>query len=272
MTFADLYGTDLDTELGTADRTQRFTTVLRKRYVNEGQRVFNEQTSCFVKRAAMPLVDGVSEYNLEATVASVFVDENGDPDYLWPAQTSASFRRYTADTESWVEGPQLPFKSEEELNQTRPGWRAESDGVPDCWTLRRDGGRQWLVVVPGPALPATEGWEVWFPYVARPTDMTSDAEVPYSVVVGGLGPTTYVLRELAPYHRALVHYAAAQLEKLRKNWEGVERQMRLFAAQVVKYTADQAPKRGTSIRLRQDYRTRLRTGVPLRFLDPTRYP
>ena len=57
MDFASLYGTELDTELGTTDRSQRFTLELRKRYANEGQRVFNERTGCYVKRGTIPLVD-----------------------------------------------------------------------------------------------------------------------------------------------------------------------------------------------------------------------
>lgn len=264
MQFSDIYGTDLDTELGTEDRTQRFTTVLRKRYANEGQRVFNEQTSCFVKRTPIAITDNVQEYDLEA------VGVIAAQDYLWPSKTSASLRRYdgsgTANTDySYVEGPDLPFKTEEELNQTQPNWRAASAGTPTCWYLREDGGSTYLGLHPTPDVPAAETWTLYWPYVAVPPDMSADADEPYTV---SSNPKT-VLR---PYHRALVHYAAAQLEKLRKNWEGVERQMKLFAAHVAKYTADQAPKRGTSIRLRQDYRRRLRAGVPLRFLDPTRYP
>ena len=139
MTFSDIYGTDLDTELGTTDRTQRFTTTLRKRYANEGQRVFNEQTSCFVKRTNLAVTDGVQEVDLEAS--GVIAAQ----DYLWPSKTSASLRRYdgsgTANTDySYVEGPDLPFKTEEELNQTDPNWRAASAGVPECWYLREDGG------------------------------------------------------------------------------------------------------------------------------------
>lgn len=272
MTFVDLYGTDLDTELGTADRTQRFTTVLRKRYVNEGQRVFNEQTSCFVRRASIDL--GLpGQYDLERvgitqeyTTDGVLVTPPLTNDYLWPAKTSGSLLEITSGgTTSYVEGPSLPFKAEEELNQTRPNWRTEPAGTPDCWSLREDGGQLYLLLIPAPNPPHADTWTLLWPYVAVPADMTLDAQEPYSI--GGDPRST-----LRPYHRAIVHYAAAQLEKLRKNWEGVERQMQLFAAYVAKYRADQAPKRGTSIRLRQDYRTRLRAGVPLRFLDPTRYP
>lgn len=256
MTFQDLYLTDLTTELGSADLI-RFTAALRKRYVNEGQRVFNEQTSCFVRRMAIALTTLVSEYDLESSAVITATD------YLWPSKTTASLKRVDAGGNvSYAEGPDLPFKSEEELNQTRSNWRAESAGTPDCWTVRDDGGSEYLVLVPAPSIPAGETWTLLWPYVAQPADMSGDSDEPYSV--SGNARTT-----LRPYHRGILYYAAAQMEKLRKNVEGVDRQMKMFAAEVSKYFADQQPKRGSSIRLAQNYRTRLRGARPL---DPLRYP
>lgn len=255
LTFLELYGTKLDRELGSSDRTQRFTTALRKEYVNEGHRKFNEQTSCFVRRAPIALTAGVSEYDLEAP--SVI----GSVDYLWPSKTTASLKRVGTST-SYSEGPHLPFKSEEELNQTRWNWRAESAGTPECWTLREDGGAQYVVLVPAPDVPAAETWTLLWPYIAVPPALIDDDDVPYSI--DGDPRTT-----LYPYHDALLYYAAAQCEKLRKNYEGVERQLKFFAAVVSKYYTDQQPKRGSQIRLAQDYRRRLRSARPV---DPTRWP
>jgi len=250
MVFSDLYGTELTTELGSADTSQRFTTVLRKRYVNEGQRVFAEQTGCYVKRGTLPLVSGTQEYDLETAFT----------DYLRPSQTSASLQRVGASTTSYTEGPDLPYVAEETLNQTRPNWRAESAGVPDCWTVRADGGSTYLVLVPAPSVPVAETWSVLVPYVAQPPDMTDDSHEPF----GNATPRT-VLR---PYHRACVHYAAAMLEKLRKNDQGRELQLKMFAAIVTKYQADQAPRNGGRVRLAVDYRRALRrprTGDPWRW-------
>lgn len=259
-TFLQLYGSQLDRELGSSDRTQRFTVALRKEYVNEGQRKFNEQTSCFVKRAPIAITDEVAEYDLESSSVITAAD------YLWPSETSATLKRYdgtgTALSDySYVEGPELPFKSEEELNQTRPNWRAESAAVPDCWTLRDDGGSHYVVLVPAPDVPAAETWTLLWPYVAVPADMSADGDIPYSV--SGNARTT-----LAPYHDGILFYAAGQCEKLRKNYEGLERQMKFFAAVVSKYFTDQQPKRGSQIRLAIDYRRRLRQSRPL---DPNRY-
>lgn len=256
MVFSDLYSTDLSTELGSAD-VIRFTTVLRKRYVNEGQRVFNEQTSCFVRRFSIALTTSVSEYDLESTGVITAAD------YLWPSKTTASLKRVDASAiATYVEGPDLPFKSEEELNQTRSNWRAESAGTPDCWTIRDDGGSQYIVLVPAPSIPAGETWTLLWPYVAQPADMSGDSDEPYSI--SGNARTT-----LRPYHRGILHYAAAQIEKLRKNVDGVDRQMKSFAAVVAKYFTDQQPKRGSSIRLAVNYRARLRSQRPS---DPYRFP
>lgn len=260
MTFAQLYGDKLDEKLGTADRTQRFTTVRRKEWVNEGQRKFNEQTGCYVKRVAIAIVDGTQEYDLES--ASV-ISAN---DYLWPSETSASLRRYdgsgSANTDyAYTEGPELPFVREETLNQIRPNWRAESAATPECWTLRKDASALYLVLVPAPDVPSGETWTLYWPYVAQPADMSSDSHEPY----GNATPR----KSLRPYHDAILFYATAQGELLRKDIQKHEYWMKRFAGEVLRYTATQAPKNGQAIRLAHNYRTRLRGGRPL---DPTRWP
>lgn len=255
MVFSDLYGTELDTELGTVDRTNRFTTVLRKRYINEGQRVFNERTGCFVKRATISLSDGTQEYDLE----SAGVISAGD--YLRPSKTSATLKQVGTST-TYIEGPDLRFIEEETLNQTRPNWRAESAGTPECWTFREDSGASYIVLVPAPDVPGAETWTLLWPYVAQPADMTDDSHEPW----GNASPRT----TLRPYHRAPVHYAAAQLEKLRKDWQAFERQMKLFAGQVNAYTDDMAKGRrpnGQQVRVAHDYRRRFRSARPA---DPRR--
>ena len=243
MTFEDLYGTDMDTELGSTDRTSRFTTTLRKRYVNEGQRVFNEQTSCYVKRDEIALTDADGEYDVEVETT----------DYIWPAKVGASIKKTVTATSvvSYLEGDEFQYISEEELNQTRPGWRSADPGTPTHWGFRADTSALNIFLYPAPDIPATETWALLWPYVAQPADMTDTSHEPY----GNATPRI----TLRPYHRGLLHYGAAQLEKLRKNWDAVERQMKLFAAIVAKFHADQAPKRGTRIRLAIDYRRRLRS-------------
>lgn len=253
MLFSEIYGTRLDDKLGTADRTQRFTTVKRKQYANDGQRKFNELTGCYVKRAPIALTAALQEYDIES--ASVLAAG----DYLWPSETSASLKRVGTDT-AYTEGPELPFYREESLNQLRPNWRAESAATPDCWTVRREGSALYAVLVPAPDVPAGETWTLLLPYVAVPADMTSDAHEPY----GNATPR----KSLRPYHDAILFYAAAECELLRKDVNKHEYWMKRFAGEVARYTGTQAPKSGQGIRLHTNYRRRTLS----RPLDPTRYP
>lgn len=261
-TFGDLYGTELDTLLGTEDRSVRFTLARRKAAVNDAIRWFSEQTGCFVRRASIALVDGTAEYDLEGSAGAI---TNGD--YLRPSKTSASLRRYDGSGSdvtdySYVEGPDLPFKSEEQLNQERRNWRAESATVPDCWTLRADGGAQYLVLVPAPDIPSGETWVLFWPYVARPADLTADSDEPYQV-------STAIRTSLRAYHKGIAYYAASVLEELRKNYDMVDRRLKMAAAYVTKYYGDTARPTGASMRLKTDFRARLRNRRPM---DPTRFP
>ena len=72
MQFSEIYGTRADDLLGSADRTQRFTTAKRKQYANDGQKKFNEQTGCYTKRLSLAIVDGTQEYDIE-TAATDFL-------------------------------------------------------------------------------------------------------------------------------------------------------------------------------------------------------
>jgi hypothetical protein len=262
MTFLELYGTKLDRELGSSDRTTLFTTALRKEYVNEGQKEFARRSGCFVRRASIAITDEVAEYDAEST--SVITAG----DYLRPSLTSASLKRYDGSgsdpsDDSYIEGDEgFPYRSEEWLNAHRPNWRSESYGTPECWTLRNDGGSQYIVLVPGPSVPSGETWTLLWPYVADPADMSLDADEPWSV---SANPRT----TLRPYHTAVLYWAAAQCEKLRKNLEGEEKQLKAFAAELARYRGDTAPPRGTQMRMRTNY---YRRQGDVSRMDPRRWP
>ncbi len=253
-TFLELYGDLLDRELASEDRTERFTIARRKAAINEGQRRFNEDVGCFVRRAPISLSDGVGEYDLED--AGVIAAQ----DYIRPSKTSASLKRVGASSTSYSEGYEFPYCHEEALNATRGGWRADWPGMPRGWTLRADGGALYLVVTPAPDIPVTETWSVLWPYVARPADMVDEGAVPWAV--SGDARST-----LEPYHWAILAYAAGQLEKLRKDWDAVGRQMGVYANFIAKYHAQQQTPRGSTMRLHKDYRSSL---WPSRPADPYR--
>lgn len=253
VTFLQLYGTKLDRELGSTDRAQRFTTEKRKEYVNEGQQKFNEQAECYIKRDTIALTDEDGEYDIETETT----------DYLWPAKVGASIKRTVTATSvvSYIEGDELTYVGEDELNTLYPGWRSHDPGTPQFWGFRADTSAFNLFLYPAPDIPATETWDLIWPYVARPDDMTADTHEPY----GNATPRT----TLSPYHDAILYYAAAQCELLRKDRERHEWHMQRFAAMVAKYRADQQPKRGSSLRLAHNYYASVRRGRPL---NPLRYP
>lgn len=232
--FSDLYGTDLDTEIGSSDRTILFTTVLRKRGVNDGIKRFNDETGCYVKRATLSLTDGTGEYDLELLVT----------DYQRLAKTLPVLKQDPASGDDiYLSGEGFQFTTEAELDATVPDWRSAAAGTPQKWYLRRATGAHYLGLYPAPDVPAGDTWSVLFPYVATPPVLTADIDIPFSAI-----------DELFPYHRGPLYYAAAQMEKLRKNQDGVTRQMQAFAAVVALYRADLQPPAGTRIRLAKNYR------------------
>lgn len=251
MTFLELYGARLDDTLGTADRTQRFTTAKRKQYVNDGQKKFNEQTDCYVKRLSLAISDGTQEVDIEAQAT----------DFLWPSGTTCSLKIVGASTTSYREGPELTIVTEETLNTLEPNWRAASAATPEYVYWRNDGGSRYVGLHPTPDVPAGETWTLLLPYVAQPADMTDDTHEPFGNASARL--------TLRPYHDAILFYAAAACELLRKDVQKHEYWMKRFAGEVLRYTGTQAPKNGQTMRLAVNYRHKLRGGRPL---DPTRYP
>lgn len=262
MTFAELKGDRIDDELASDDKTELFTTEKREAYLNEGQRVFNEHVGCYVQRLLLAVVDETQEYDVDAAAT----------DYVRPSGTTASLQIVSASGTSYREGRELTVLAEETLNQRRPNWRAASPGVPECLYWRSEGGSRYLGFHPAPDIPVGETWMILVPYVAQPPDMTADEHEPF----GAAAPLTL----LRPYHRAVLHFAVAHLEKLRKNWEGYGRHMALFgldphtqvptgAGFIAKYLREQAPKSGQGIRIAVNPRARGRMARPL---DPRRYP
>ena len=264
MTFLELYDTLMDAELGTEDLTQTFTTARRKAAVNEGQRVFNEHTDCFIKRATVTLVDEQQEVELEATLT----------DFLWPAKTGASIKVVDDDGDArYIEGEGLRLVEESTLNAIDPNWRAAEPGEPAYLYFRSDSGSHYVGLHPAPSFADNDAtWTLLLPYVAQPADMTDSTHEPY-------GNATPLIR-LRPYHRAILHYAAGQLEKLRKNWDGFARHMLIVGLDprtmtptgggyIGKYFSDAKPQGGSTIRLATNYR---RSDVQWRPPNPTRWP
>jgi hypothetical protein len=236
MTFVDLYDTLLDIELGTG-AVDLFTLALRKYAINQAQDDFARKTGCTVRYANIAMSDGTGEYALNPTNIT---------DYIRLTEHEQPYIKIVDGTdERYIQGDDFPRRTSGLLNRLEPGWRAADDGTPAFWYLKEDGGTSYLGVYPPPDID-TETFTLVVPYVADPADMTASGDIPFTFAAV---PT----RRLYTYHQALVHFAAAQLEPLRKNYSGVQRQLQLYAGYVAQYYQDERKAAPDQITLARNY-------------------
>ena len=76
--------------------------------------------------------------------------------------------------------------------------------------------------------------------------MTSDTAIPFAV-------STNYRRDLVPYHQGLVHYAAHQMEKLRRDDERADKQLTLFMGYVQRYLQSKRKKGSNNVRMARSY-------------------
>lgn len=240
MQFSQLYGDELTRELGSSDTTQLFTTTRRKAAINAGQLEFVKRTECFVRQASVSLSDDTQEYDLDTLVT----------DFWFIAKQGVSIAIVSGSTVRYLEGDDLVQTSVERLNTEEPGWRAVTASTPLQWYLRQDGGSFYLGFHPKPSID-TETWTAIVPYVVIPTDLTADADVPFTV-------SGNALQRLRPFHRAIVHFAAYDLEKFRKDQARASAQLQLFEAEVQKFLGSEKPRGGQRVRPVRDYRREAR--------------
>jgi len=236
MTFDQLYGNELDRELGSADRTQLFTTVRRKAAINAAQQEWVTRTECLQRQISYTLIDDRQEYDLEAA-----------SDFGWIAKQGVSIKIVSESTTRYIEGDDLTETSVERLNTDVPGWRAQSASTPMFRYLRRTGGSVNLGFHPRPSIAGSDVWTAIVQIVMVPTDMSADTDEPFTC---NLNP----IRSLRPWHRGLVHFAAYDLEKFRKDVARSAAQLQLWEGEVQKYLAIQKPKQGQRVRFVRDYR------------------
>lgn len=264
-TFLQLFGEDLDAELGSSDRVNLFTTAKRQRAINRAQLEFVKQTGCFQRQATITLADGTQEYDLDATG----IISSGDFLDVAP-QGPTHVYTDTGGSITYTEGDDVfPRIDPPQLTRGQSGWRDTTSvsEIPTSWYLREDGGSVHFGLVPVPDIGAGDSAAVLLPYVAHPPDMTDDAHIPFSVVMGTSPKLT-----LRPWHMALVHYAAALLEPLRKNYQAEKRQRELFAGMVADYIQKQRPKAGQRVVFARQYLRESRQRFIGARMDPRRWP
>lgn len=251
MNFGHLQSSALDQELGTNDSTQLFTTARRQRALNAAQLQWCDLTECAIRWSTFSCSNGVGEYNLLSTVNIV----NGD--FLRIAMPGPEVRMMSSGGASsrstrFIAGDDLPRRELAWLNQYTPGWRASTGGDPQAYYLRSDGGQRLLGFSPPPHIASSQAADVLLPYVAKPSTLTASTDVPFT-----FGSTTR--DDLEPYHQALVHYAAYELEKLRLNEEGSQSQLRQFLGYIERYKSAMVPKGGQQVRLGRNYFSQVRS-------------
>lgn len=236
MTFLTLYDTKLDIELGTG-AVDLFTVALRKQAINDAQDDFARKTGCTKRYGEISITDGVAEYALNSLIPGL--------DYIRLAG-APSIRIVDGDDTRYIQGKNdFPRRGVEELDRLYPSWQSASAGTPTAWYLKEQE-NDTLGMTPAPDIEDGEVWDWIVPYVADPPDMTASADQPFT-----LGGT--VVQRLTTYHQALVHFAAAQLEPLRKNYSGVQRQLQLYSGYVAQFFQDQRKAEPDEITLAHNY-------------------
>lgn len=242
MTFLELYDEGLDRELASKDQAELFTTERRKDAINQAQLQFAKDTGCFVKSASLTLVDDQREYDLATVIASA--------DFYGFAKDGVEYVFTDASANvSYHSGDDFPRRDLDWLNRQHPGWRmASSTTFPQSWYLRDAGGSTFIGFSEPPAIETGESASLTVPYLAIPPDMSADTDEPFSDSAG-----TNPLIRLRPWHRALIHFAAAVLEPLRKNYAAEQRQRAIYQGLVGDYLAHQSPRGGQTIQLARSY-------------------
>lgn len=255
-TFDQLTGILLDQELGSEDSTTLFTSTRRAQAVNDGYAEFCEMTECLLRISTVTVSCGTREYNL---LSSAIL---GSTDFVRLAGRGVEFHLLSSHGGSSVRLTQLagdedfPRRDIEWLNQYDAGWRqSTAPQMPTGYYVDESHGRFLVGLDRVPNVKSSETAKLIVPFIARPAPMTSTGDVPFTI-----GSTSRI--DLYPFHQALVHYGAHQLEKLRHDNEASDRQYAKFLAYVNRYTEKMRRRGGAAVKLVKNYlRSAGRRGV-----------
>lgn len=244
--FSSLYGTRLDRELATDDSTALFTTARRKAAINEAIEEWAELTECLQRQTSVTITGGTAEYDLNSTT----VIPGGD--FIRFSKEQVQFRYTDASSNVTVlAGEDFPRRDVNWLNAYEPGWQISTvassiQQLPSAYYLRPDGGNLYLGFWPTPSTGSSASAEAIIPYVPRPTPLTSDTAEPFTI-------NSSVRTDLRPFHQGLVHFAAHQLEKLRRDDQASQMQLQKFLGYVTRYLQQTRIKGGTHITTARNY-------------------
>lgn len=252
-TFAELWGPRLDRELGSADQTQLFTQERRMAAINEGAGEFCRLTDALMLELRMGLVTGQPVY--AAPQLTIAPDRAQLTRWLDPfviEQTITGQRQV-------LEPPFFTRRSTAEMNRYQPGWRTVPNGTPQHYIIQRGLagfplnpplvppiGDTVIILNPPPAIRAGDTWTLVTRAGVLPQPLIDPADIPFTVIaeIDGETRTSPPPPELAYYGQALVHWAAYQLEKLRRNYNISNGQLQLFQSYVQEYLNQQYDQTG----------------------------
>lgn len=240
MTFAHLYSSGLTRELGNEDASQLFTTDRRKAAINEGMQEFADLTECFQRQSTITLTGGTAEYDLLSTLVIT------EGDFVRLSTEQVQVRYVDASSQLTIlAGDDLRQETIGTLNRYTPGWQDSSVAstamqMPSAYYTRADGAAFYLGFYPVPSTGSSATMTAILPYIAHPQPLTSDTQEPFATATG-------YRTDLRPYHQALVHYAASQMEKLRRDLEASAVQLQMFMGYVQRYRESLRKKQGRQI-------------------------
>ena len=243
--FSSLYTSYLTTELGTDDSTTLFTTARRKQAVKDGIAQFADLTECCVRRADIVVTSTASEYDLNALTNADFA--------RLAAGQSVAFTYTDASSNVTVLAGRvdLPQRTVAYLDNYEPGWRHASASsvqqLPRAFYLRPDGAALWLGLTPPPSSGSSASMGVSVPYVPYiSSSQVSTTSEPWTF-------NSSARIDLRPFFLAPVHYAAHQLEKLRRDDQASDRQLQKFLGYVARYTQQLRQKGGSVLTYARTY-------------------
>jgi len=234
--FSSLYTGRLDRELGTDDSTELFTTARRKAAVNEGIQEFAKLTDCYQRRSTVSITGGTAEYDLNTTS----VIAGGDFARFSKEPVEFHYTDSNGDV-TILAGDDLVRRDVEWLDRYEPGWANDTTAssvqqLPVAYYERFDNGARYLGFYPKPCTGSSASAVARVPYVAQPATLTSDTSEPFANRI-----------DLRPYHQGLVHYAAYQVEKLRRDDAASDRQLQRFMGYVQQYLQDLRKRGGQGL-------------------------
>jgi hypothetical protein len=258
--FSSLYGTYLTHELGTDDSTVLFTTDRRKRALKDGIAQFADLSECLARTAVVTITSTAYEYDLNALTNADFARFAAGQSIVFQYTDASSNVSILAGRED------LPHRTVAWLDNYEPGWRNSSAStsmqMPSATYLRPDGAALWLGFTPPPSSGSSASMLARVPYVPY---------IASSAVSTSGEPWTFnssARIDLRPYFMAPVHYAAHQLEKLRRDQEASDRQLQKFLGYVQRHTQAMRQKGGTVLTYARSYFRRSLGGGSDRGTDP----